>query len=479
MRKIMIFLSMIALLMGGIIVQGQDDNASDGVAVTVYNQGTALVQDRRTLTLNSGVNIIDFTDVAAMIDATSVSFTSLTDPEGTVVLEQNYIYDLVNSAALLERYLDETIQVTTMLDGQTFTGTLLSGRGGTIILQEDSGEVRVIELGNVRDMQFPALPDGLITRPTLRWLINSQQDGEQQVELTYLTGGMNWTADYNLLLANGNTSLDLNGWVTLNNTSGRSFSEAQLKLVAGDVNRLPEPQMTRMEMEMAADMAPAPVGGVAQREFFEYQLYEVNRPVTVGDNETKQVEFVTGAGIAAQTFFVYDSSPQYFGYFVQEDFYGQTGITDVNNYLEFDTGEASGLGADLPAGRVRVYQEDVDGAALLIGENQIDHTPEGETVRIFLGNAFDLVGERIQTDFNLVTGNVLTETYEIRLRNRKDNESVEIRVPERLFRWSNWQILDASMPYEQLNANTIEFRPTIEPGSETIITYTVQYSLPR
>lgn len=479
MRKITILLLMISLLLGGIIVQGQDDAASDGVAVTVYNQGTALVQDRRTLALNSGVNTIDFTDVAAQIDATSVSFTSLTDPDGTVVLEQNYIYDLVNSAALLERYLDETIQVTTMLDGQTFTGTLLSGRGGTIILQEDSGEVRVIELGNVRDMQFPALPDGLITRPTLRWLINSQQDGEQQVELTYLTGGMNWTADYNLLLANGNTSLDLNGWVTLNNTSGRSFSDAQLKLVAGDVNRLPEPQMARMEMEMAADMAPAPVGGVAQREFFEYQLYEVNRPVTVGDNETKQVEFVTGAGITAQTFFVYDSSPQYFGYFVQEDFYGQTGITDVNNYLEFDTGEASGLGADLPAGRVRVYQEDVDGAALLIGENQIDHTPEGETVRIFLGNAFDLVGERTQTDFNLVTGNVLTETYEIRLRNRKDDESVEIRVPERLFRWSNWQILDASMPYEQLNANTIEFRPTVEPGGEAVITYTVQYSWPR
>jgi len=322
----------------------------------------------------------------------------------------------------------------------------------------------------------------LITRPTLRWLVQASAAGEQSVELTYLTNGLSWTADYNLLLGTDNTTLDLNGWVTLNNTSGTSYENAQLKLVAGDVNRVQNQSMRSFDA-MEEDMAMPAVGGggVAQREFFEYQLYEVNRAVTIGDNETKQVEFVTGFDVPANTFFVYDGSAPFFGYGgpITDQFYGQTGNTDVQNFLEFSTGEENGLGADLPAGRVRVYQEDVDGAALLIGENRIDHTPEGEDLEIYLGNAFDLVGERIQTNFNLVSNNVLQETYEIRLRNRKDNETVEIRVPERLNRWSNWEILNSSMEFEQLNSHTIEFRADVAPDEEVVITYTVQYSWPR
>jgi len=203
--------------------------------------------------------------------------------------------------------------------------------------------------------------------------------------------------------------------------------------------------------------------------------------VTVGDNQTKQVEFVTETGVPATTFYVYDGSPRFGGYrnpIVQPNF-GIINVSVVNNYLEFTTDEEDGLGADLPAGRVRVYQEDVDGAALLIGENRIDHTPEGEDLEIYLGNAFDLVGERTQTNFNLVSNNVLQETYEIRLRNRKDNDTVEIRVPERLNRWSNWEILNSSHEFEQLNSHTIEFRVDVAPDEEVVITYTVQYSWPR
>jgi hypothetical protein len=462
------------------VVNAQDDGSTD-VSVTVYNQGTALVQDRRTFELQEGLNTIDFTDVAASIDATSVSFNSLTDPEGTIVLEQNYVYDLVNSEALLSRYLDETIEVTTVLDGQVFSGQLLSGRGGEIILRDGAGQVSVIRANNVRDIRFPNLPEGLITRPTLRWLIGSEQTGAQAVELTYLTGGISWSADYIILLATDNAALDLNGWVTLDNRSGTTYRDAQLKLVAGDVNRLPQAQ-DMMMLEAAA----APVedfrsdAGVEQREFFEYQLYEVKRRVTMADNETKQVEFVTGTNVPAKTFFVYDASQPFFGYFspINDQYYGQTGITDVQSWLEFTTGEESGLGADMPAGRIRVYQEDIDGAALLIGENRIDHTPEGEEVQIFLGNAFDLVGEHIQSDFRLISRNVLQETFEIKLRNRKDDETVEIRVPEHLFRWSNWEILNTSHSFEQLDAATIEFRVLVEPGAETVITYTVQYSWP-
>jgi hypothetical protein len=483
MRKFMVLGFVMALLgLSLATVNAQEGEAaeSDGVILAIYNQGTALVRDRRTFDLDEGVNTVNFTDVASAIDPTSVSFTSLTDPDGTTVLEQNYVYDLVNSTALLARYLDQTITVITE-DGTSFTGQLLSGRSEIILRQED-GQVIVVVPGQIRDIRFPDLPGGLITRPTLRWLVQSGQSGPQQVELTYLTGGMNWSADYILLLNNDNSALDLNGWITLNNTSGTSYTDALVKLVAGDVNRLPEAQAMEEREVLAMDAMAAPAAPpVAQREFYEYQLYEITRPVTVADNETKQVEFVTGTGVPAHTFYVYDASQPYYFYGspLTDPGYGNTGITDVQNYLEFTTDEESGLGADLPAGRVRVYQEDVDGAALLIGENFIDHTPEGEEVELYLGNAFDLVGERTQTSFNQLASNVLEETYEIHLRNRKDDESVEIRVPEHLFRWSNWEILDASHEYAQTDSSTIEFRVIVPPGGEEVITYTVRYTWPQ
>lgn len=476
MRKWIWFLLIGALL---VVPMASAQDNSERVSLTIYNQGTALVQDVRTFDLMEGQNTLDFTDVAASIDATSVVFKALTNPEAVTVLEQNFVFDLVGSGALLNRYLDETITVTAD-DGTTFSGQLLSGRGGEIILRNEGGQVFVISVGKVRDIQFPNLPSGLITRPTLRWLLQSGVTGPEQVELTYLTGGITWTADYNVLLNAENTALDLNGWVTLTNTSGAGYTDALVKLVAGDVNRLPEEQaMFRAEMDMAAAM-PTSAPQVAQREFFEYQLYEINRRVSVADNETKQVEFVTGTEVPANTFYVYNSNPGFYGYYgpIADQGYGITGITDIQNWLEFSTGEEDGLGADLPAGRIRVYQEDVDGAALLIGENTIDHTPEGEEVKIFLGNAFDLVGERIQTNFQLLSRTVLEETYEIKLRNRKEDQAVEIRVPETLFRWSNWEILSASDEYTKTDSSHIEFRVMVEPGAERVITYTVRYSWP-
>jgi hypothetical protein len=459
--------------------QAQDaPPASDALSLTVYNQGTALVRDRRTFELAQGISTLDFTDVASQIDPTSVSFASLTDPQETRVLEQNYVFDLVGSSALLRRYIDQTIEVIT-IDGTTYSGQLLNG-SGEIILRDESGQVIVIAPTNVRDIRFPNLPGGLLTRPTLRWLLDSATGGEQQIEITYLTGGVTWTADYILLLGADNASLDLNGWITLTNSSGAGYENAQVKLVAGDVNRLPEPT-ARAEMAVMDVMAAsAPTPAVEQRDFYEYQLYEIARPVTVSNNETKQVEFVSGTGVPATTFYVYEGAGPFYGYFgaITDQFYMQTGITDVQNYLEFTTGEDGGLGADLPAGRVRVYQEDIDGAALLIGENRIDHTPQGESVRIYLGNAFDLVGERRQTAFNIISSNVIEETFEIRLRNRKDDETVEIRVPEHLYRWSEWEIVNSSLSFTELNSSTIEFRALVEPGAEVVITYTVRYTFP-
>jgi len=488
MRKTIV-ITLAALLLLPFAALAQDDNTpepppptEDGVALAIYNEGTALVQDRRTFRFNEGDTVINFTDVASGIDATSVNFSSLTDPLNTIVLEQNYVYDLVGSEALYNRYLDQEIRMT-LSDGTEYAGVLLSARGGSVIIERQRDEaVILVEQSDIRDVRFPSLPAGLITRPTLRWLVRSPQAGDQQVELTYLTSGMNWTADYNLLLNTANTAMDVNGWVTLNNNSGTAYQNAQVKLIAGDVNRVQPQAVPRAEtQELAFAGAAADDAGTSQREFFEYQLYEINRRVTVGNNETKQVEFVNGNGIPATTFFVYDGSPQFYGYSspIRDQGYGYTGITDVQNYVEFTTDEDGGLGEDLPAGRVRVYQNDTDGAALLIGENRIDHTPEGEDVQLYLGNAFDLVGERTQQEFEIVSGNVYEETVEVRLRNRKDDETVEIRVPERLYRWSNWEIIESTDDFEQIDSSTIEFRLNVEPGEERVLRYTVRYTFPR
>ena len=454
---------------------------SDAIAITVYNQGAALIRDLRALTLEEGINRVDFRDVAATIDPTSVRLISLSDAADIVVLEQSYIYDLVNSSSLMERYLDETINITTA-DGASYTGALLSGRGNEVILRSESGEIIVIRLSEVRDIRFPALPDALITRPSLQWLLQSSAAGEQQVELTYLAGGMNWTADYNLLLSQDESSLDLSGWVTLNNRSGRAFADARLKLVAGDVQRVESQVMMAEARQESLDMAGRGGGGVEQRALFEYQLYAIDRDVTIGNNQTKQIEFVNSDGIAARNFYVFDKSPQFGAYYSPIDYPEGFGIdpgTDVGAYLEFNTGEASGLGADLPAGRIRVYQQDVDGAGLLIGENLIDHTPEGEDVQILLGAAFDLVGERTRSRFATISRDVVQESFEIRLRSRKDDETVEIRVPERLYRWSAWEIIDSSAPFTKIDASTIEFRAEVAPGEEALFNYTVQYTFPR
>ncbi|HSB88583.1 MAG TPA: hypothetical protein VLD63_01010 [Anaerolineales bacterium] len=453
--------------------------AESGLSLTVYNQGTALVRDRRQIQLREGINELRFGDVAAAIDPTSVLFRSLTDPSGTSVLEQNYEYDLVGSAALLEKYLDQPITVVTQ-DGTLYTGRLLSGRGD-VILQDDDGRVTVVGGDDIQEFSFPDLPQGLITRPTLVWRLLSPRAGAQDVEITYLTGGVTWQADYVLLLGADERSIDLDGWITLGNTSGATFQDALLKLIAGDLNRLPEPGFAVAEDMYRATPTQAPTA-VEQREFFEYHLYEIPRPVTVADNETKQIEFVSAADVAAAKFFVYDGLQcqsyywycAYSGYPQTEPSYGVASNPKVMVMVEFDT---DNVDADLPRGRVRLYQEDVDGAALLIGEDQIDHTPKGEQLRLYVGDAFDIVGERIQTDFRRPSEKSLEETYQITLRNHKD-EAVEVRVVEHLFRWSEWRILESTGDYTKMDSSTIEFRVHIPANGETQVSYTVRYSWP-
>ncbi|MFC2023861.1 DUF4139 domain-containing protein [Chloroflexota bacterium] len=451
------------------------DAQSGGIELAVYNQNMALVKDRRSLELSRGLNDVRFSDVAALIDPTSVHFLSLTDPEGTVVLEQNYEYDVVGSAKLLSKYVDQVITVQTD-DGQEYTGTLLSG-ANDVILQTEDGQVVVIRLERIKQFNFPELPEGLITRPTLVWQIETPGDGSQDVEVTYITNGINWAANYTLVLAEDDASLDLNGWVTLDNRSGATYRDAKLKLIAGDLHRVPTVDYV-VEKEdrvyAAAEAGPA----VEEREFFEYHLYEVQRPVTVKEQQTKQIQFVTASDVPSDKFFVYDGSQMRLGGYyrpVDDPSYGTASSKKVMVMIEFSNNEDAGLGIPLPKGTVRVYQKDVDGSTLLVGEDAIDHTPKDEEVRLYVGDAFDIVGERVQTDFRVdYDDEWLEESYEIRVRNHK-GEDVEVRVVEHMFRWSEWTLIDQSHEHTKMDSKTIEFRVPVEADGETVVTYTVLY----
>lgn len=474
--------SMVAVLtLVGVAVMGGGQTPApvvaegEGVELAVYNQNLALVKDHRSLDLSEGLNEVRFTDVAAQIDPTSVHFRSVTDPEGTVVLEQNYEYDIVGSAKLLRKYVDQEISLVTQ-DGQTYAGTLLSGNDD-VILQADDGQVTVVKLDQIKEYTLPALPEGLITKPTLVWQVESALDEVQDVEVTYLTGGVNWQANYIVVLADDDRSLDLDGWVTLDNRSGASYEDAKLKLIAGDIHRVSAPDYV-VEKEMGLEAPAAAEPQVEEREFFEYHLYEVQRPVTVKDQQTKQIEFVTGSGVPAEKFFVYDGAQMTFwGYYqpLDDPTYGTASNTKVNVMLEFDNAEEAGLGVPLPKGTLRVFKKDVDGSTLLVGEDAIDHTPKDESIRLYVGDAFDIVGERVQTDFRVdYDDDWMEETFEITLRNHKD-EDVEVRVVEHMFRWSEWEILESSHEYDEMDFKTIEFRVPVEADGEEVVTYTVRY----
>lgn len=447
-------------------------SAGRQVAVTVYNSGSALIHDRRPYTLQAGENRLDFTDVAERIDPTSVIFRSQTDPAGTVVLEQNFAYDLVDLQALLARYLDQPIELVTE-DGSLYAGALLSGRGQEVILRDERGGLYAVRFDKIRDLRFPSLPGGLLTRPTLRWVLHSDSGGQHILELTYLAEGLRWTADYVLLLSHGKDSLDLNGWVTLDNSSGATYPNAQVRLVAGEINRLEQDDEMPMRVSsMMPRSGAAPK--VAQREFFEYQLYEIERRVTVADREQKQVEFVSRAGVRSQLVYIAEIPT----YRRREE--RPPGVTsmpvDIEQVLEFSTGKQSGLDADLPAGRVRVYQRDTDGAALLIGEDSIEHTPNGESVRLALGSPFDLVAEQTQTDFRSLSQTAFEEAWRVTVRNRKDTDEVTVRVMQKLHRYSTWQVLESDLEYDKLDSGTLAFPVRVPAQGERSFSFRVRYS---
>ena len=473
-RRIVVSLLLISTVLVAGLVGGHlpaTTAAPEGPEVTVYNSNIALVKEVRPLTLKEGPNHVRITDVPAAIDPTSVHFRSLTDPENTVVLEQNFEYDLVNTFKVLERYIDQEVRITTQ-DGSVYVGTLLSTQGD-IILQDETGALTILKANQIQKFELAALPEGLITRPTLAWLVQAARGGRHNVELAYLTEGMNWKANYVLLLQSDEKHLDLNGWVTLENRSGGTFKDAKLKLVAGEISRVaPEKRILK---EAAVEVGRSPQPQVEERAFFEYHLYEVQRPVTILNNQTKQIEFITAGDIPTQKRYILNLvNIAYGGGVVSDPEFGAKARGNPLVYLVFETGEESGLNVPLPAGVVRMYKKDVDGAPLLIGETRIGHTPVGEQVKLQVGRAFDIVGERTQTDFVKLGVRALEESYEIVIRNHKD-EAVTVTVVEPMFRAAEWEITEASHEYTKADAHTVHFDVTVPAKGKETITYTVRY----
>jgi hypothetical protein len=445
--------------------------------------GYAVVRVDRDLDLKQGRSLVKFTDVAALIDPTTVTFKSLSDPTGTRVLEQNFQFDLVSTQKLLSRYVDRKVTVESQQgDGiKLLDGTLLSAHDG-LVVRGDDGQVHALrEWSGVR---FGELPGGLITQPTLEWDVSSAKGGTQTARVSYQTGGITWWADYNLLFTPGADAnsgfLDLGAWVSLLNQSGATYPDAKLKLVAGEVNRarpaapVPYAKGAVRAMTMEAD------AGFEEKAFFEYHLYTLGRATTLPNNSTKQIELFDAAKrIPARKKLVYYGA-QGFGWggspMIDRD-YGPSSSQEVDVWLEFRNEKQAGLGMPLPAGRIRVSQLDpADGSLEFIGEDTIEHTPKDEDVRVKLGVAFDVVGERRQTDFSVDSrGRVMEEAFEIKVRNHKD-QAVEVTVRENLYRWSNWKVLSSSAPFEKKDARTIEFPVKIPKDGEVVVSYRVRYS---
>ncbi len=448
--------------------------------------GYAVIRQERDLDLAKGRNAVRFTDVAALIDPTTVAFESITDGKGTTVLEQNYQFDLVSTDKLLQKYIDRPIAVD-QVRGQgteSFNGTLLSTQGG-IVLRRDDGTVQI--LPHNAGVKLPALPGGLITRPTLVWDVVTQRPGQHRTRVSYQTQGLTWWADYNVVYAEGANAnacrLDVGAWVSIVNQSGASYADSRLKLVAGDVHRAPAAtgQVAR-RAENSVAKAAAEIDGFAEKSFFEYHLYTLGRTTTLTDNSTKQIElFPAARRVPCEKLLVYYGAPGGNRGFLSspatDRTYGVQSNRKVDVYLQFKNAESNNMGMPLPAGRVRVSKQDpADQTLEFIGEDIIDHTPRNENLLLKLGSAFDVVGERRQVDFKVdTTRKTMTEEVEVKLRNQK-KERVEVLVKENLYRWVNWNIVQRSHEYRKEDSRTVIFPVAIAPGAETTVRYTVQYN---
>jgi len=478
-------------------------------SLTIYNQNFAVVRQELPLELKSGVNSVRVTDITMHLEPDSVILRDPTGKQFIQVLEQNYRADPLSESLLLSLFEGKTIDFLVprenkqeivpgkiIRSGYVPHSPLAMRQYGTQYYQaqmaQGGSEQPIVEVdGKVRfglpgTPLFPALGNDTVLKPTLQWLLSTPNPGPLRAEFSYVTGGLTWEADYNIVAPEKGNAVDVVGWVTMDNQSGKRFQNARIKLMAGDINKIqPEQMYDRVQVFASA----GPINGaetppVTERTFDEYHLYTLARSTTLDDRETKQVEFIRAGNVSTTQIYVYDGlkldPTRYNGWNwenIRNDFsYGTESNPKIWVMREFANSEANHLGMPLPKGRVRFYRRNDDGQIEFTGENVIDHTPHDEKVRVYTGNAFDLTGERRRTDYRVDTNRqTIDESFEIKVRNHK-KEPVDVRVVEHLYRWITWDILAKSDPYRRTDSKTIEFPLTIPRDGEKAITYTAHYT---
>ena len=497
----------------GVNGRAVNDAPDDAAALTIYNQKFAVVRQKLALALKSGVNHTEVTDITGHLEPDSVILRPLAGGRSLQVLEQNYRNDPVTQQLLLSLYEGKTLDFQIM-DGSAHP-RIVKGkiiRSGFVphssmayanfgqqyyqvqqAYMQSGGDQPIIEVDGQLQFTlpgqpiFPALGDESILKPTLSWELETDKPGAMDAEFSYVTEGMDWDASYNVVAPPKGNVLEMVGWVTLDNESGKTFRDARIKLMAGDVSKLQPVSgayggvVNAGAMVMAEDSRMVPP--VTERNFDEYHLYTLEHPTTLRDREIKQVEFVRAAGIQSKTVYVYDGLrvDQNYRNWSMEAIRGQENFGVLSNpkiwvMQEFQNSAANHLGMPLPKGRVRFYRRDEDGQLEFTGENNIDHTPKDETVRLYTGNSFDMTGSRRRTEYRMDSVNRwVDETFEIKVRNHKSTPA-EVRVVEHLYRWTNWEIRSNSDKFNKLDSQTIDFTVQIPPDGEKTVTYQVHYS---
>jgi hypothetical protein len=437
-----------------------------GVEVTVYNVNVGLVKDVRHISLGAGVQELKFMDVASQIIPSSVSIRSLSGSKGFSVLEQNYEYDLLSPRKLLDKYVGKQVKLLTRNPytdkEEVVSARLLSNNEGIPVFRIGD-EITFNHPGRVI---FPELPENLISKPTLVWLLDSPGGGGRTIEALYLTNGITWRADYVAVLDAKDERAALEGWVTIDNKSGAAYRDAKLKLVAGDVNRV-RAETKREKAMAAADVMAAQAPQFREEGLFEYHMYTLERKATIKENQTKQISLLDAGHIPVKKEFIYRGIANYY----QNRYPERVTTHKVAVFVEMQNRKEHHLGMPLPKGVVRVYKQDGDGSLQFIGEDAIDHTPKDEKIRIKLGNAFDIAATRKQMTWERIAKDTIETSFEVSLRNHK-KEDVTVKVEEPLS--GDWRLLESSHPHKKEDAHTISFDVPVKKDQEAKLTYKVR-----
>lgn len=439
------------------VIWGSYNTYADENYITIYNKDLGLIKQIRVLDVKKALLPLKFTDVAAKLIPTSVHLKSVGGSKDFRVLEQNFEYDLVNSDKILEKYIDHPVEIINE-NAEYLKGVLLSKEGKSLVLKTDEG-IKIVAWNDRMSINVKELPEGLITRPTLIWEISGYQEGQQTLEVSYLTKGMNWQAEYVGVLDEKSTQINLDAWVSINNQCGATFEDAHLKLVAGDIHRAPEPRERYLKPQMMMAAEAVTVEGFEEREFFEYHIYDLDRLTTIKNNQMKQISLFPSAEVNCSKKFYYNAARD---------------AKKVEVKIVFKNDEKSGLGRPLPAGVFRIYQKDQNSLEF-VGEDRIDHTPRNEEVKLTVGKAFDLVGERKILEKKKISNRSEKQTVEIELRNNKEKEDVNIIIEEYMYYYS-WEIEESNFPFTKKDAFHAEFNIPVKANSTVTVNYSVVYS---